>query len=46
VLEDDAEPAGLIEEAIAARAGGPPPSGAGARAFQQHVLRDIADALR
>jgi predicted nucleotidyltransferase len=41
-LEDADESAGLIEEAIAARAGGPSPSGGRARAFQQQALQEIA----
>jgi hypothetical protein len=35
-------PADLIERSIAARSGGPPPSGASARRFQDRVLREIA----
>jgi hypothetical protein len=42
-LEDCDEAAGLIEQAIAARAGGPPPSGGRARVFQQQALRELAD---
>lgn len=34
--------ADLIERSIAARAGGPPPSGPEARAFQQGVLDEIS----
>ncbi|MGK5672730.1 nucleotidyltransferase domain-containing protein [Micromonospora sp. URMC 106] len=35
-------PAELIERSIAARAGGPPPSGPEARAFQRRVLAEIS----
>jgi hypothetical protein len=48
LLEDGAleaadETEGLIEEAIAARDGGPSPSGGRARTFQQRALQEIAD---
>ncbi|WP_088992618.1 nucleotidyltransferase [Micromonospora echinaurantiaca] len=39
---DAGEPAGLIERSIAARAGGPAPSGPEARAFQRRVLAEIS----
>lgn len=41
-LIDAGYPAGLIERSIAARRGGPPPSGPAARAFQQRVLDEIS----
>ncbi|PZG02136.1 nucleotidyltransferase domain-containing protein [Micromonospora deserti] len=41
-LVADGWPAELIGRAIAARAGGPPPSGAEARAFQRRVLAEIS----
>lgn len=42
LLGEGYEPAGPIEESIAARAGGPSPSGGRARAFQQQVLEEIS----
>ncbi|MGC4770047.1 nucleotidyltransferase domain-containing protein [Micromonospora sp. DT44] len=41
-LVDTGEPAEVIRRAIAARHGGPPPTGAEARAFQQRVRAEIA----
>jgi predicted nucleotidyltransferase len=46
-LDDGAgEASALIEQSLAARAGGPPPSGARARAFQQRALQDISGGRR
>jgi hypothetical protein len=39
-------PPDLIQQSIAARAGGPPPGGARARQFQRHVLREITGSPR
>lgn len=44
--DGDGDPAGLIERSIAARAGGPPPSGPEARAFQRRVLAEIGGGAR
>jgi hypothetical protein len=46
LLEDGYQPAGLIEESIAARSGAPPPSGGRARMFQQQVLEEISGSRR
>jgi hypothetical protein len=43
LLESGSPPADLLEQSIAARTGGPPPSGARGRAFQEQVLHEIAD---
>jgi hypothetical protein len=37
-------PVGMIEQSIAARSGGPPPSGRQARTFQEGVLKEILTA--
>jgi hypothetical protein len=42
LLRDGLGPADLIEQAIAARSGEPPPTGNGARAFQRRVLAEIS----
>ena len=44
LLEDD-RAGDLIRQSIAARAGGPPPSGARARDFQRGVLEELARAV-
>ncbi|MER7169435.1 nucleotidyltransferase domain-containing protein [Micromonospora sp. NPDC000207] len=36
-------PAGLLEQCVAARRGGPPPGGATARAFQRRILAELGD---
>jgi hypothetical protein len=41
-LVDSGDPADVIRRAIAARNGGPPPTGAEARAFQERVRAEIA----
>ncbi|RKN50936.1 nucleotidyltransferase domain-containing protein [Micromonospora endolithica] len=41
-LVADGWPADLVDRSIAARAGGPPPSGPAARAFQRRVLAEVA----
>lgn len=46
LLGEGYEPADPIEESIAARAGGPSPSGGRARAFQQQVLEEISGSGR
>ena len=45
VTEGDAEAAAVVRQAVAARAGGPPPGEAQARAFQRTVLRAL-EAMR
>lgn len=42
LLEDGYQPGDVIEEAIAARSGGQPPSGERARLFQRQVLEQIS----
>lgn len=46
LLQDGYEPAELIDQSIATRSGGPPPSGAGALDFQRQVLHDLTRAVR
>jgi hypothetical protein len=41
IIADDGDPGGLIARCIAARAGGPPPGGDEARAFQRRALAEV-----
>ncbi|MFW0785170.1 hypothetical protein AAFP35_11660 [Gordonia sp. CPCC 206044] len=44
ILETDYRPFEIIEQSIAARSGGPAPSGRQSRSFQERVLKEILAA--
>ena len=46
LLSDDDAPTDLLRQSIRARAGGPPPSGSDARAFQEQVRLELAGVVR